>query len=142
MHFKKISKFVARSSESRNDKHPLVVSVYDEISANENIHLYEELLTKHKSSIYSKRMASQIKTLEEGKTFFENLSLEKQVFTLFEIMRIFQCKIIGADLSKIGGSKSAGVIYLSNDITKAKQAKLINQSPTGLFESEIDLLKI
>jgi hypothetical protein len=50
----------------------------------------------------------------------------------------------GADLTDLGEgySKGSGESKLPKRISDYKEAVLINQSVTGLFESRIDLLKI
>ena len=47
-----------------------------------------------------------------------------------------------ANLSLIGGAANAGTIKLNNNITKYNQISIINQSPTGIYEKEIDLMKL
>ena len=48
----------------------------------------------------------------------------------------------GANLSKIGGKTSSGTIKFSKNISKNDEFKLINQSVTGLYQNEIDLLTV
>ena len=55
---------------------------------------------------------------------------------------LFVCKPVTADLTLINGSKIAGNMALSKNITNAKSAFLIHQSITGLFEQKIDLLTV
>ena len=55
---------------------------------------------------------------------------------------MFQSNSIASNLKLIGGPEKAGIIVLNNNITKCKQIFIINQSPTGIYEQEIDLKKI
>ena len=64
------------------------------------------------------------------------------VKVLMQILQLTQCANLGADLSLIGGAKKSGVMLISKEITKCQEFKLIHQSPTGIFENEIDLLNI
>ena len=49
---------------------------------------------------------------------------------------------MSGDLSAIGEAKNSGVTTISNKMQPSyKTVKLINQSISGLFEQEIDLLK-
>ena len=53
------------------------------------------------------------------------------------------CALLGskipANLKLIGGPGSAGTIKINNNITNVEQISIINQSPTGIYEQEIDL---
>ena len=55
---------------------------------------------------------------------------------------MFQCQSGSANLKAIRGPSSAGILVMNNNITKCNQISIINQSPTGVYEQEIDLLKI
>ena len=55
---------------------------------------------------------------------------------------MFQCQSGAANLKLIQGPGSAGIIVLNNNITKCNQISIINQSPTGIYEQEIDLKKL
>lgn len=88
---------------------------------------------------------------EKFKDFGSKLSLKRDIFVGLQCEK--QCKIISemlkilhndarlGDLSFIEEGKSVGAIYTSLKIAKMVSLKLINQSVTGLFESETDLLK-
>ena len=45
-------------------------------------------------------------------------------------------------MTDIGGVKKTGVATLNKVISDKKEFKLINQSITGLYENEIDLLSV
>jgi CRISPR-associated endonuclease Csn1 len=47
-----------------------------------------------------------------------------------------------ADLKEIGGSSKTGVTLISKKISGYRECKLINDSVTGLYEKEVDLLTI
>lgn len=81
------------------------------------------------------------KLIEKRETFL-NLSIEKQVYIIIEIFKLFQKSNDGVDLDEINLSKTAGVMTINKKITGRKEIILINQSPTGLFEKEIDLLTV
>ena len=97
-------------------------------------------LDKLENSIYNKRLAPAAKTLRNGEEDFKNLSTENQCRLLAEALKLFQCNVVLSDLSLIGGPKMAGSIRPSKVISTFSTAILINQSVTGLFEEEIDLL--
>ena len=47
-----------------------------------------------------------------------------------------------ANLKMIDGPGKAGILVMNNNVSKCNKISIINQSPTGIFENEIDLLKI
>ena len=112
-----------------------------EISDVKNLELYDELLKRHTVGCYSKRPNPVGDKLRSGKEKFKTLSLDKQVKVLVQILGLSQIGLTSADLQDIGGAGKAGVMMCSMNIT-GKDIKLVNQSPTGLYEQEIDLNKL
>lgn len=81
-------------------------------------------------------------TLVSKRDEFINLSLYEQCYTLMQIINILHANVLSGDLTLIGEAKKSGITLISNKLnTGYKSVKLINQSITGLFEQEIDLLK-
>ena len=80
----------------------------------------------------------------QGRKKFETLPTEQQCIVLNEILHLLQCKPLVADLTLLGGKKGVGSMKVDKVIsqTKCKQAKMFNQSITGLFEQEVDLLTV
>lgn len=138
-YIKKLSNFVQRNTEARDS---LEITEFDKITSEQNINLYRKLTEKHCNTIYSKRPNSTGKILREGYDKFKNLSVKQQTKQLMQILQLTQCCNLGADLSLIGGAKKSGVMLISKEISKNNEFKLINQSPTGVFETEIDLRSI
>ncbi|WP_167836382.1 Cas9 endonuclease PAM-interacting domain-containing protein [Lactimicrobium massiliense] len=58
-----------------------------------------------------------------------------------QILKVFKCNRELSDLSLIGLSKNSGVITINNTLDKVMSAFLIYQSPTGLTEKKVNLLK-
>ncbi|MDD3140590.1 MAG: type II CRISPR RNA-guided endonuclease Cas9 [Lachnospiraceae bacterium] len=113
------------------------------ISAELNLNLYNELLSKikvlyGKLSIYR----SQLETLDKLYSKFKESAIEIQAGILSEILHIFQCNPVGMNLKALGGPSNAGRILLNKDIANMDSIKLINQSPSGLFEIQTDLKQI
>ena len=119
-----------------------IMSEHDGINNNDLLTLYDLLCQKSQSKIFLNRAASQSDVLISGKDCFSELPIEIKVKTIYEILHLFQCRFISADLGNIKGSHQAGVFTVSKKISNAMSAKLINQSATGLFEQEIDLLTV
>ena len=139
---KKLEKYLARNLERTDKKANLSITEYDGLTEEENLKLYDRLVEKHEKTIYQYRPASQVKKLKDKRAVFENLCVEEQCIVLGEIFHLFQCKPISANLSLVGGGGSAGSIKINRNISNTKSAHLIYQSVTGLYEKEIDLLRI
>lgn len=107
-----------------------------------NMRIYDILLAKSGNNLYKNRPASQTKDLQEQRGAFEKLPLSKQIYVIGEFLNLFKCASASADFKLLGKGNSCGVIKATNNVTKCKQCVLINQSPTGVFEQEVDLMKL
>ncbi len=135
---KKVVKFNLRRKENKD----VVITERDELNAEILLRLYDTFLGKIQNTIYGIKLSAQEKTLKEKREAFQNLSLEEQTLVLYEILHMFQCQSVSANLKAIGGPGNAGILVMSNNITKCKQISIINQSLTGIYEQEIDLLRV
>ena len=104
--------------------------------------MYDVFLSKLKDTVYGKRLSSQIPTLEKGRDLFTGLSREEQCMVLEEILHLFQCQSNSANLKLIGGPGSAGILVMNMNITNCNTISIIHPSPTGIYEKEVDLLRI
>lgn len=111
----------------------------DGVITETNVELYQILLEKLKNTIYAKKLSAQIQTLEKGLEKFIPLSPEKQCIVLNEVLHLFQCNPVCANLKLLGAGDSCGRLYSSMDITNLSSCYIINQSPTGIFEQKINL---
>lgn len=116
--------------------------VDESICHEKNMRLYEEYINKHENTIVAKRPNPMAKLLTSGKEQFERLDLEKQINVIYEINNLSKVGITVANLKDIGGASISGKMLNSKNITSSKEFKLINQSITGLYLNEIDLLKV
>ena len=107
-----------------------------------NMHIYDMLLAKSGNNLYKNRPASQTTDLQEQRELFEKLSLANQIHVIGEVLKLFKCASASANLKLLDKGNACGVIKVSNNILKFKQCVLINQSPTGVFEQEVDLMKL
>lgn len=135
---KKIGKYVQRRKENKDT----TLNIYDGIEEGALEKLYDIFLEKLEKTVYRIRLSAQAKTLTDKKEKFMQLSKEEKCMILSEILHLFQCQSGAANLKAIGGPGSAGILVMNNNITKCKQISIINQSPTGIYEEEIDLLKL
>lgn len=99
-------------------------------------------MDKLQNTIYKKRLIAQVKTLNEKRKIFVELGMEDKCIVLGEILHLFQCQSESANLKSIGGPESAGILVMNNNITGCNRISIINQSVTGIFEKEIDLLAL
>lgn len=135
---KRITKFLDRKKENPH----LMINEKDMLEENLLIGLYDTFSYKLEKTVYAKCYLAPLKTLQEGKEKFLNLSREDKCTVLMEILHLFQCKSGSANVSLLGGAAHSGILVKSNNITKMTDIKIIYQSPTGFFEQVIDLQKI
>jgi len=140
---KKICKYIDRNKKANIKSGYLPInSLYDGITKNKNLELYDALLIKQKKTIYKKRPASQIKMVETSRDKFISLNIEEQSLVLKEILSLFTCSAASTNFELLGGGRQAGILKVSKNITDRAQAYIINQSPTGIFEQKVDLLRL
>ncbi|MBQ3390548.1 MAG: type II CRISPR RNA-guided endonuclease Cas9 [Firmicutes bacterium] len=135
---KEASKYHNRLSLNKEAK----LEPNERISDKRLLSLYETFQEKIEKTIYGKRLSAQIKVLEGGREKFKLLTLEQKALSALQILNFFKCNSNGADLRVIGGAKEAGILVMNGEISKCSSCILINQSSTGIFEQEIDLLTI
>ena len=135
---KKILKFVERRKTNKD----LEIVELDGITENDLTMLYDVFLNKLTNTVYHVRLSKQVKTLNEKRPVFLSLSLEEKCIVLSEILHFFQCKTGTANLKLLKGSGEAGKISISNNISKFESIQIIHQSVSGIYEQEIDLLKV
>jgi len=137
-YLKNAKKYIERDEQESEDS----LARY-ELSKEKNIELFDLFVSKMQTTIYSK--VGAIKSLGERvgmeKKPFSNLSLKNQCIVLLQILKVFKCNRELSDLSLIGLSKNSGVITINNTLDKVMSAFLIYQSPTGLTEKKVNLLK-
>ena len=112
------------------------------ISKSKNRQLYDLLCEKHLNCIYKLRPNPVGENLIKGKEKFDKLSILEQIYVLLQILQLSQLINQGANLELIGFSKNTGKTLTSKIISNCNEIKLINQSITGLYENEVDLLTI
>lgn len=137
-YLKNIVKFHNRQIQM---KYALTVSDFDDITVDDNIRIYDTLLSKLTTGIYNKKLYNApINTLTEQRKKFISLSIENQSELIYNILHLFQCNSVLTNLSLVSGPKSTGEISILKDIVD--KILLIYQSPTGLFENSVDLLTV
>ncbi|WP_311526307.1 type II CRISPR RNA-guided endonuclease Cas9 [uncultured Parvimonas sp.] len=137
-YIKKLEKFINRYAENKNT----VINKYELLSKEENERLYEILSEKLENTIYKNKKNNQSEKISSGFELFKKLDVKDQILQLNQLLLIFGSQNNGVNTELIGGKKKTGVVFLSNKFKDFKEFKLINQSITGLFENEVDLLKL
>ena len=135
---KKIVKYVNRRRENKETK----IYESDQLSEEMLDKLYNTFLFKLQNSIYANRLGEQAKTLSAKRDKFNELQIEEKCLVLYEILHMFQCQSMASDLKLINGPGKAGILVLNSNITKCKSIRIINQSPTGIYEQVIDLKEL
>lgn len=135
---KKIMKFLYRRKENKK----LLITEKDGISDDKLIGLYDTFLDKLSTTLYKTFLSEQEETLSKGRDLFIKLTKEDKCFVLSEILHLFQCNASKANLTLINGKGNAGIIKMTKNISSSKQILIIYQSPTGIYEKEIDLSKL
>ena len=127
----------------RRDKRTLLeVKDITGICKCENMKLYDLFLDKLSNTIYQYRPVNPKDTLVKGREKFEELNLAEQCVVLGEVLHVFQCKPLCANLVLIGAAQHTGLIKVSKKISCCDSAKLVSHSVTGMKERVIDLLKV
>lgn len=136
-----IKKIVKLLSKSEN----IEITEFDEITAAQNIEIYDLLKEKFITTVFKVKFSKLGAKLELHRSEFVNLDLRKQCFVINEVLKIIHNNVMSGDLRFIGEAQKSGMMTSNSvlsDITDINTIKLINQSITGLYEIEIDLLKM
>lgn len=136
---KKIDKFIDECKSTKTEKKAEDFGIILE----KNIELYD-VLTNKLDGLYGKApsIPAQKETLLNFRDKFISVDVSTQSKVLSSILNMFKCNSGGMDLKLLGGPGLAGRIRISKKIQLKQKIELINESPSGLFESKhIDLSK-
>jgi CRISPR-associated endonuclease Csn1 len=115
---------------------------FDKISEDQNVTVFDILVDKLTNTLYSKRpgIDATLKVLTKSREKFISLEVWQQVYIISEVLKLMNSNRFSADLRIVGGVKQAGgSLKVNSVISKAESAILINQSITGVYETEINL---
>lgn len=127
---------------SQNRRTP-ELTAFDVCSESKNIQLYDAICEKLTKTIFQKRFAKLSGDLLEKQEAFAALPFADQCEILMEILAILHANARTGNLKKLGKSGNSGSIKINAKIQKSqklKSFKIIHQSITGLYETEIELL--
>ncbi|SDW35256.1 CRISPR-associated endonuclease Csn1 [Lachnospiraceae bacterium KHCPX20] len=114
----------------------------ERISEEKNLSLFLYLVEKQGSKIYRNRPNSVYEKLKDKTEAFKKLSCTQQCTVLYQMLNLTMIGKTKANLTLIGESPATGVMQIPKKITSLESVKLLNQSITGLYEEEIDLLTV
>ena len=138
-YFHRIDKWIEQNKKYKSIQ---PISPLRKLTDADNIELYDALHGKLRETVYNRCLSAQVKTFTQCRDKFIALPLEEQCIFLSNMLKMFQCNSMAADLTLCGGAASAGGLKMNKDITKLTNIKLIFQSVTGLFENELDLASL
>lgn len=141
-YLKKIIKYLEANAQRRDKRNLLEVRDITGINKLENEELYDIFIDKLSNTIYQYRPANPKDALVKGRDKFIDLDLAQQCVVLGEVLHLFQCKPITANLVLIGGSPNAGKMQITKTVSNCDSVRLVSHSVTGIKERVIDLLKV
>lgn len=112
------------------------------LSKGSNQKLFECIISKLQVGIFTLRKGGLLSSLISGKEKFYELNLENQCKVLQNMIISFAPSTQNISLELLGEAAHAGTILLPKTIEKLNSLVLINQSVTGLFKNEVDLLHL
>ena len=139
-YIKKIRNYLDKCVELNKEKQ---VTEFDGITFEDNIKLYDALSDKLNNTVFNIKFNNTATILLDKKEVFETLSLKKQCDVLMQILNILHANMRSGDLTFLGGASKSGIVTTNSKISPSKNIKsfkIINQSITGLFEQETELL--
>lgn len=135
-YLKKVEKAVAKDDYEERDKNgqPVLTKEY-----NQNI--YKQFMGKFEKTLFSNLFGTLKGYILNNEEKFNLLSIKEQCYILLQLCVHF-CSGETADLRLLGGAEKIGKYRINKKISDARETVLICQSATGLFQREIDLLKV
>lgn len=126
--------------EKLKDNKDLVINKYSGIDKESNIRLFNILADKCQTNPFSKMYRDIGERMNGSKEQFLSYTLDEQVVVLSAMIELLKTgRKAGVDLTKVGGKKHSGVKTINSFLFKVKDYKtirIIDQSPTGLFEKK------
>lgn len=141
---KEVLKFVdRRTSKKGKENFEEKLTSYYRIKTKDLINLYDVFLGKLENTIYKVKLTEKGKErsalLKNGRGKYIKLPDEDKCLVLAEILHLFQCNSVLANLKLIGEGGRVGQLSINKMLPKSKRIYLIYQSVTGFFEKRIQL---
>ncbi len=136
-YIKKISKYLEKCQEDTKKTSD------NGVSQEENVTIYNLLLDKLENTVLSVKFSKTANTMRKNRNVFIKLPLKRQCEVLMQLLNILHANAVQGDLTLIGGAKDSGTVTTGGKILPSKSIKsfkFIDQSVTGLFEKEIEIV--
>ena len=104
--------------------------------------IFEELFKKINLNCYGDMLNSVRKAVTANKESFYDLCLEDKCEVIYEMLILFQNNSLSAKLSLIGGQAKTSRVRITNSLKDNDKMSIIHQSPSGIFEHEIELTSL
>ncbi|MFA5571199.1 MAG: type II CRISPR RNA-guided endonuclease Cas9 [Sphaerochaetaceae bacterium] len=124
-----------RQSSSNTNQDFREIAESFSVSLDKNIEMYEVLLAKERDTIFRRRPANQAGFLESKREEFAELDLTEQGAVILQLINLFSCSSVTANLKLLGGGASVGSIKYASVLDE--NTFLIHYSPTGVFSKTI-----
>lgn len=141
-YIKHLEAYSEKNKENRSIKHD---ELYDGLSEQNNMKLYNTIVNKLELGLFSKMPVNQVQVLKMGIEKFNILPFDEQVKVLLECINLLKDgRSGGCNLDIIGGGKTSGAMKISCNLSSLEgRIKLIDYSPAGLHRKEsIDLREL
>ena len=112
------------------------------VSAEKNLELYDEILSKHSTGVFSKKKLPMYERLLAARKKFIKLSVEEQLQVICQMLTLTRMGTNMANLSLIGEGSSVGIMNMSCNLSKNNSVILVERSITGLYKKKIDMLTV
>ena len=112
------------------------------ITIQKNLYIFDKLIEKMENKPFKNKKNTSIEIMQSGREKFRKIEIPKQVTIILDIINNMYGIKQELDLRAIGGPAKGGKCRASREIDKITEVRLITKSCTGLFERQIDLLKI
>lgn len=137
---KKIANYLNKCVELKREKE---ITQHDGITLENNLLLYDALTYKLTDTVLNVKFSNTANAMNAKREIFKKITLKEQCDVLMQILNIVHNNVRTGDLSLLGEAKKSGTVTTSSKIAPSKNVKsfkIINQSITGLFEQEIELM--
>ena len=138
---KKIANYLNKCVELKSEK---PITIHDGITLEQNLALYDVLAKKLGDTVLNVKFSGTAKVMNNKRAVYEKLSLKEQCEFIMQVLNIVHANVRTGDLSLLGEAKKSGTVTTSSKIAPTKNIrsfKIIDQSVTGLFEKETEILK-
>ena len=134
VYIKELSKYQNWKKENKDGL------LWDSITTEKNIDLYNILVKKMNTGIFIRKKSNKYSELSDEKIIskFISITVEEQAKVLLEILNIITNKKSVSDLKNLG--LTAARSKISFNLTNLNQFSIIEQSVTGFYEKEITII--